>query len=638
MSPKPTKNMANELRLDDITRRTILGVEEDLEDLRDDLADELQYYEERLRTLSDGLPEWLQLSGRTIRDAFRFPEDSPLPDGILGPRAVALAAADVESFILTWFEPDASQEPKNFALLETRDEFTRASHDTRAFLDDVFKSSKILANFAHGVLEDLIDTVLYELETKRRTDVNALDSLVQEGALDPGRDTQKETAEIWEEQRSYVEEVNAAFDPLMDLVDEGLALTQRGILELHALVERATQGRLGTSSESSYVSEAKLSETSHTELDDSFIVEQEHIDDYDDFSEEAHDTLPAKDLIASLAASTSLSLSSPKSSSTPQVADSHLAEFHTDDSHDEYLHDTFDNIPHDDSFDDSFATLNSTPEKPYETLRSETWHSTDEHDFDDFEDSDDATSILYDHELDDDVEQNLESRPQVHIELEEPGEIRANCFRVRSGWHSIPRKELAAILVLPTLFLVGIISLCCLYLAGMLDDSPLRIWGWTRGATTAAIAWLVVLPIMMNWYPAWRGWIPKFIRHYEDGENATALVDERRFSIERISCPLRDLKQVRVLRWESQRDRTRGWLLVIEPRYHAAVFLVTSEEDEILWFDSPLPRAEPPVDSWQLTPENFERLRERLEPSATIHEHANEHDKEHEHAAMLTVD
>ncbi len=589
MSSKPTSQMTDQLRLDDITRRTIAGIEEDLEDLRNDLADDLEDFEQRLRILSDSLPEWLQLSGSAIRKAFRFPETSPLPEGILGPRAVALAASEVETFIDTWFDTKDAALPRNFALLEVRDEFTAAANNTNTFLDDVCYAAKILANDAHNELEDLIDTVLYELENKRRTDVNALDSLVQEGVLDPGRDAQKETAEIWEEQRLYVDEINAAFDPLMDLVEEGLALTLRGVAELHALVDRATQGRLGTSTEPAA---SPAAPDNHTRIDDT----SSNPEIVDNTSPETYDTLPARDLIASIAASTSSPHTEPDLS--PDLSNDEDS-FH----HHDTLTDTITDAPQ-----------TTTPELP-----------APEHVFSEPLQDELGTPTLAPIEqsvLEQSLDPTLDTNKSTEIkgieEAEEIEEVRARCFRVRSGWYSIPRKERAAILLPPALFLIGIVSLCCLYLLGMLNDSPLRIWGWTRGAITASIGWLVILPIMMNWHVSWQGWRPKFLRHQEDEENAIALVNDRRFSLERISCPLRDLKQVRVLRWESIHDRTRGWLLLIEPRYHAAICLVTSEEDEVLWFDSPIPRTEPPVDSWQLTPEDFESLRERLEPSFAI--------------------
>ncbi|MFU8807349.1 MAG: hypothetical protein ACNA8W_26305, partial [Bradymonadaceae bacterium] len=61
MTTSATENGVDQQRREEILRRTLMGIEEDFEDLRAELAEALTDYENRLSRACNSLPAWLDL-------------------------------------------------------------------------------------------------------------------------------------------------------------------------------------------------------------------------------------------------------------------------------------------------------------------------------------------------------------------------------------------------------------------------------------------------------------------------------------------------------------------------------------------------------------------------------------------------
>jgi hypothetical protein len=510
-------------RREDILRRTLMGIEEDLEDLRDELARILVDYEGRLNRTCNELPDWLVLAPLRLRRNFLFPEDDPFASCVLGPRHAAFIATRVEAFVETWLGTTDAPREHDGEGDELRLELDADVAELEAFFEQAFESSTLLLTRARGDLEALLDQIVMDIEVQRETDVDALEALVHEGELEAGRDSQEEIANIWEQQRWRVEEVHSRWEAIEDLLEEGLRISQRTTSELQALFARALQGLGGAYEE--------LAVSIELPQGDGFYGEPKAIDDELD---EAPPAIGSED------------------------------------------------------FDQAGDTLPGVETGPAIV---------------------EAPAV----EVVKPVRRSHESLQRLEVEdAGAPGplataSLACPCFRVRQAWVPIGTVELSTVLLPPALSLLGMVTLGVGHLFGAAPN-PILEWHWALPVIGVSMVWLVILPLVLQWRPSWRGLRPLFVRTGELIDEAELRLDQGRLTMDRMSWSLTEVRRMSRGRWESRQDGTRGWLVEIEPPYHRPLVIACSVTDLESWEASQLPVTPVPDDVWLTEPADYEAL------------------------------
>ena len=237
---------SDDRRRHEILERTRMGLGEDLEDLRDELTEELQNFEQRLQKIARRLPSWLDLPDDALRSPFELAGVSGLDDTLVGPRTVAVLAGRLEDFVVQWLGdaddiPAWQQRVDNDAIERLRSDLG----DLTDLLDDTEEAVDTLADDGPMRLEQLLESVVFELESRRETDVEALESMIHDGDVDPGRNAREEIAELWEEQRRRVDQLQRIWDDILNLHHEGIRRTFDGLDELRGLLSRTREGIAG---------------------------------------------------------------------------------------------------------------------------------------------------------------------------------------------------------------------------------------------------------------------------------------------------------------------------------------------------------------------------------------------------------
>lgn len=225
-----------------LLQATLLGFEEDLDDLRDQLSRELNAYEGRLDVAVSGIPAWLALEPGWVRDWFQFDVDGSM--ALLGPRSVALAASHLESLVQSMFGPHGGP----YAWPE-EDDFRAQSIQLRAQFDGMEERARACALDIEENLSETLDEIIADLESKRERDERALRELISAGDLDRGEDTQREIADLWEDQRTRTREIRKVWEPLERLAFEGIHSVGEGLLQLRELLAHLESLVLGVSEE-----------------------------------------------------------------------------------------------------------------------------------------------------------------------------------------------------------------------------------------------------------------------------------------------------------------------------------------------------------------------------------------------------
>lgn len=218
--------MSNESdpRQDRVVSGALSRLEDDLDDLRDRLAQDLDTYEGRISKASNGMPIWLKIDPAWIREWFQFEFDEMRL--VLGPRVVAFGASRVETLFRT-----------NFVGKSPDESFAEELEEVGEFLQKLSERTRIGAEEAQDQLADILDAVLLDIEEKREKDEHALRQLVSSGDVERGEETQKEIADLWEEQRARAKEAKAAWETLERLVFEGLEYVGEGLEELEEFLD-----------------------------------------------------------------------------------------------------------------------------------------------------------------------------------------------------------------------------------------------------------------------------------------------------------------------------------------------------------------------------------------------------------------
>lgn len=213
--------------------------------LRDDLLDALDEYEGQLKDQCQSLPQWLDLRFGMIWPLFKFGEDDLAPQGALGPRVVAIAAGWLQEHVECWV--GSQGQTITHVFVENEALVAKYKGDLKALAQDlegVMLQGEDVAAHARGTLAQWRDDILVELEDERMQDIDAIERLVAEGSLEPGRDARQEIAQLWEEQRHMASALLRGWEPFDSLVSRGLEMARDGVEALQNLMEQMHDGML----------------------------------------------------------------------------------------------------------------------------------------------------------------------------------------------------------------------------------------------------------------------------------------------------------------------------------------------------------------------------------------------------------
>jgi len=208
---------------------------DELDDLRDELGEALRSFEGRLRGLSRQTPEWSVVGPDDIRELFDLPIDGSYEEARLGPRAVAVAAAELERFIDHWLADEPPESSPDATQLR---EFSDDAHAFVETLEVIGTTARRRADHAHRRLDDWRDSSFAELNELRESDIEAIQDLIEEGDLESGHDARLERATVWEEQRDRAAELTDYATTLHNLLEEGRDRTVAGLRGLADLFNR----------------------------------------------------------------------------------------------------------------------------------------------------------------------------------------------------------------------------------------------------------------------------------------------------------------------------------------------------------------------------------------------------------------
>lgn len=664
-------------RRQEILRRTRMGLREDLDDLRDELADTLDEFESRLSRTARHLPRWLDLPDNSLRVSFELRAPDLLQGVLMGPRTVAMVASEVERFLLEWL----GAEEEEFPLWIRRDEegaveaMTAHLDELQKTIGDAIEAVTFLADEGPLELEQILESIVFELETRRETDVEALESLIQGGDVEAGRAAQVEIAELWEEQRRRAGQLQRVWDDLLAIHHEGITRTLSGIEELQELVGGARQGIEGADL---LVKEPPpAAEPEEQEFSD----EDEAEEEISDADEDCDPAAPAEPPPAKSSADISGEISTNPFLRAPSEAEE-VEESGAQDAESEARTESDETDETDDEGVEEEGkgqedALEHVVEAACKEQSEETRDEISEEAAAEVEEvgptlpmmdevaamaaADAASAELENDEEDEEIaipetsaellcetipdgaatRDSLEveqSAPDQRVEIEvfddesmdlaeaedltesatdtDSDRIRLRSFRIRDGWQVVTGGDIAATLGPPGLFVAALLVLCLLSLVGF-TENPMVLWDWAFPATYAAMALLVVLPLLLRWRPMWRGHRFSIIRRGEVEEEVDLRLTETKLYFDRTSWKIEDLSNFEINRWESPLDEACGWLLTIDPPYQTPFDLVTFEVNEEAWKKSRIPRVEPPHDAWQIPPEEFHIICDILEGRST---------------------
>lgn len=228
---------------EDILIRTLSGLEDDLDELRAALVRQIEAFEGGIKQRVKELPVWLTLPYARIKHIIRFPQDSSFHEALLGPRAVALAAGEIEHFVHTWVGTDG--EPADLTRISQSNiahPWGRDASLMTLYLDNLEHEAQAVMIAARAQLMHMRDEILAELEEQRRVDCEALEELVSRGDLEQGQQARKEIAELWEDQRRRADTFSRRWEGLERHVEHGLDITESGLDTLRDLLDNAKLG------------------------------------------------------------------------------------------------------------------------------------------------------------------------------------------------------------------------------------------------------------------------------------------------------------------------------------------------------------------------------------------------------------
>lgn len=631
----------------DIARRAHLGLREDLEDLRSELADALPGFEKRLHERSSSIPAWLNLTPSHLRALFYFSDEDIEVDAIIGPRTVAIAAGRLEGFVEHWFER-IEQNPDSFdkeALVADYEELTASL--VRLDEDAHHHIARAQRTFA-----EWRDEILVQLEFRRKNDVEAIEELIQEGEIPQGTDARQEIADLWEDQRDRAAQLEECWEPLVELLDEGAVATGEGLDIIGQMLERARQGLIGASDDlAEHLESIELGPA----VRDQDVSEAGGEADDEPADKEAPtrvDSAPAVTAPGDLLEEedpTGLAESTPDDSIEADFPETAGAQTRDTIPDEDFIHGI---IPIEEpssgseerSLETSSVADYSEPERPGSRHPTEPPASRpytrpgpgsrrrdddpDEEPDDKIErdepeavsDIDDQPSEAPDRDARraNTAAEEVEDKPAAPSEEIDSPRIEGGCFRFQFELETVSPLELIAVLAVPLVGVAAMVLLQILHLAGVeAAFNPLQRWSWAPAALAVAGAWIVLVPLVLSWRVRWEGFHPRVVRRSEVRRVAQVTLGDQKLCIGDACWPLERLDRVRLLRWDLPANETFGWLLTFRPRGERGVELATAEADRHAWQNSAVELAELSYDAWQLDPETFEAIRTTLVDSVT---------------------
>ncbi len=619
----------DESRRKEIVRRTFLGLEEDLDDLRDELGRQFEDYETRLERLTGALPPWLEMHPASLRTLFSF----EFAEGAarLGPRAVAMSAAHVEKSILELRE------------VEDKETLDEAREEVIALLGDLESTARECALDADSQLGELLDSILIELEDQREADESTLRELVTSGDLEKGRQARKEIAELWEEQRNRARELKAAWEPIEALVFEGVDLTVSGIEELRSLLHRTVEGLGGTPTDRIGIALADDVARVTLQLQPEVATEEWERDEESDDGGPAQVELPMwgatdpgdvgptdKIDLSSLVATDSTEVSKPAELEEILSAESsELSESSDTAESPDQEQDLADNEsePEDESEPDvSESEPDDSPDiaEPEDLADNESEPEEESSATSELNDdlADNESEPLLDHETLDTVESERvpplaaapasESSELAMAADFQTEETHGHAMRVVEEWRPVALVERALVL-LPLVLFVAVVSVSAIpRLSGVEPAFDIYVdFPWVFPWAFMSVATLTfILLVVRHWRMRWNGG-PELVQWNENEQEVEVVVDRQGVRVGEVRYPRKQLS-AHVYRWESKPDGTFGWAIRLEPRTSAAVTMVAPERNYTRWDQSDLRIEEVDPSSWQTTQTVVDGLRARL--------------------------
>lgn len=535
-------------RRDDIVRRTLQGLEEDLDDLREELGRQFEDYEGRLEAITAELPDWLELEPGALRAVFGF---SYGEEGLrLGPRVVAFAAGRVEQAL------------ESFASLEV--EGLEASR--QVLLDelaDLEGQARACALDADAFLGDTLDTILTQLQERRESDEYALRELVTTGDVDRGSDAREEIAGLWEEQRRRARKLRQIWEPLEALVFEGVDLTVTGIAELRAMVHRAVEGLGGAPVEDSSGVPGGLTVDEVSRVTEK-ILKEASTDEWDrDVATVEADREPGE--ATADAPKEAWEATDPDLGPTARVDITALAKK-----------------------DGRSKPPPAAAVPPVVRARTET---VEEH-------HTEPPPALVVRSADDSGTFESETRGMATRTVEEWASV---------SWVEGVLVSLPIVLVVLTGGLATVPTL-----AGArpsLDVHGWMPWLFPWGFVGGALIW-VALMVWRRWRLCWSDG-PRLVRWRERDEEVEVTVDRQGIRVGEVRYPKRQLT-AKVVRWETGRDGDFGFAVVLRPRTSESVTFAAVERNFTRWDQAPDPVTSIDLESWVTTPTVLEAIRQRM--------------------------
>lgn len=595
----------DESRRKEIVRRTFLGLEEDLDDLRDELGRQFEDYETRLDRLTGALPPWLEMHPASLRTLFSF----EFAEGAarLGPRAVAMSAAHVEKSILELRE------------VEDKETLDLAREEVIALLLDLESSARECALDADAQLGELLDSILIELEDQREADESTLRELVTSGDLEKGRQARKEIAELWEEQRVRARELKDAWEPIEALVFEGVDLTIAGIEELRSLLHRTVEGLGGTPTDRIVVALADDVARVTLQLQPEIATEEWERGEgsADGIPEQVELPMWGATDPGDVGPTDKIDLSSLVAADSPREVD----EVSTQESSDPH-HELADNASEpEDAAESPLNDLAATHQPHDEPAEAEAEDRSDESEPND-ESSDLDSEPISDHETLDTVESDrapsLASAPASESnELAmaadfQTEETHGRAMRVVEEWRPVALMERGLVLSPLLLFVVAVSVSALPRLSGVQPAFDIYVnYPWVFPWAFLSVATLTfILLVVRHWRMRWNGG-PELVQWNENEQEVEVVVDRQGVRVGEVRYPRKQLS-AHVYRWESKPDGTFGWAIRLEPRTSAALTMVAPERNYTRWDQSDLKIEEVDPSSWQTTQTVVDGLRARL--------------------------
>lgn len=650
-------HFSDDMRRADILRRTRAGLQEDLDDLRADLADALPEYEQRLGELSQGLPSWLEIAPAELRQLFHLQmpaapgalDDEGGDPGIIGPRVVALAAGHVEGFIEQWMSPADAEQAET--LPPEHQDLTRAYAQITDYLDSVFDQSRLSAEQAQATMDFWLDSTLAQLDSQRENDVEALEELVHQGDIRRGQRARQEIADRWEEQRRQAAELQQRWRPLLALLGEGLELSEAGTEELADLLARARDGLVGAFPQLAerlppYAFEPAGVTSQMPAADHALSGEDEPHDEagptaqINDLAHAHPDTAPPGETLKMLQ----------EPADAPRDGTDERDEAHEhheyDDTHEHEVEpddpaapaepatlqpDSF-HAPADTSYAGVIPLDEPSSEPEWLGLESSSVSAYSEPSIDEVSEQSAKTSPARTapHAAKDAPEQPRTTErlspapaelapakaapvappqtPQKTMLDADDEATFSSCFRVRQGYKPVHFAEVLAVLGPPSLLLGGMALLCALYLAGFDASNPLERWPWAMSALAVAAAWLFLLPTGLRWRSKWRGARPIILRYTDVREQVELVFDARGLRLGRESWRWEEVVRASLRRWDSPLDEVCGWALSLQLPGAQPLELAAPEPNRKKWQNAPYQLGDVPYQAWQVDIFDFEAI------------------------------